>query len=256
MSKFCWEQDDDPLYGHFACREKCCKENSDANFLFACVGDSLLPIKAEEKESEKTENEREKSSRGKMWSLENFYDTRNLEIFTVSWWRTENAEQKYFFIAVEKRSLSRKKEKHTSEHGALIRAAGSKKNRYDFFLIFHCFDFYERKTKKVFKKDPANFAWWNFKWWKLYLNESWENLFCEKLIWLWDESTLLVCELRNIYRSSGMSTREKHFLIGGRSFIRNIIHLPVLWLKQPIAEQQERKNVFLTWASPTFFFRP
>src|SRR5690349_25120757 len=45
----------------------------------------------------------------------------------------------------------------------------------------------------------------------------------------------------------------KHFLIGGRSFVHKIIHLPVLRSQQRIETQQERNMLFSRGASPTFF---
>lgn len=77
----------------------------------------------------------------------------------------------------------------------------------------------------------------NFKWWIYFcLSESWEIF---TALSLWEvERDVVVCE--KSYRFPCVYTAE-HFLIGGRSFVHNIIHLPVQTERQPIETQQERK---------------
>lgn len=75
---------------------------------------------------------------------------------------------------------------------------------------------------------------------------------------LWDDSGFFYwCarKTREIF-PTGVSYTAKHFLIGGRSFVHNIIHLPVLRLKQPIATQQERKMFFSRELSTHLLFSP
>lgn len=163
-----------------------------------------------------------------------------------------------------------KTEEHTSEHEALIRAAGRQlEGKID--STFYCLTFTsESKMKgeeKVFKKFSSAFGLTgahrkseNFKWWtrEIYLSESWENsagyrcegkgrkrfalLVCEKM---W-KCELTVAPVLRSYTAETFSHRWAQFRL------YKIIHLPVRRPAQPIGAQQERKMFFSRGHHPPF----
>lgn len=124
---------------------------------------------------------------------------------------------------------------HTSEHEALIRAAGSISDRKIDTTVALAFTRLST-TSKVFK-NFVRFPWLKrvFKWWKEII---WANR-GKILLRLWRRKRFL--SVREKFTVDRCVRTAKHFLIGGRSFVHKIIHLPVLRSQQPIETQQERK---------------
>lgn len=156
MSKFAEKKNKKmiALYGHIACREKREKsENFDRKIL------RLKNIRwcwwfsfNEPEEKKKRERENTRENRRKILKLRNFptkqshnEKSRNLHGELV---KKGKCWARIFFYCCGKKKKS--VDEHTSEHGALIRAAGKRrKNRYEFFFIVLTFT--SEWSKKVFK---------------------------------------------------------------------------------------------------------